>query len=92
MRSDKTNGKMDDPATLALMALGWVIQDERRAGRLLDLTGLDATSLRARIGDPALLGAVLGFLASHEPDLLACAEAIACTPQDLIAAHERLAA
>ena len=33
------------------------------------LTGLDSDELRARAGDPALLAAVLGFLAAHEPDL-----------------------
>ncbi|WP_066695871.1 DUF3572 domain-containing protein [Sphingobium amiense] len=94
MRCDEPNGKTHggvDSATLALMALAWTIADETRADRLLALTGLDADALRAGVGDPAILGAVLGFLADHEPDLIACAGAIDTTPAALIAAQEQLA-
>lgn len=93
MRPEPANGKSDsspDPATLALMALGWVLSDGQRADRLLSLTGLDADALRAGIGNPAILAAVLGFLADHEPDLIACAQAIDTSPAALIAAQERL--
>lgn len=79
-----------DPQALALGALGWVLGDETRAGRLLVLTGLDADALRAGLGEPALLGAVLDFLASHEPDLLAAAQALGIEPAELMAARERL--
>lgn len=75
-----------DPAVLLLGALAWVCADDRRADRLLDLTGLDAGALRASATDPAILGATGEFLASHEPDLIACAEALDCTPADLVAA------
>lgn len=81
-----------DPATLALSALGWILTDEDRAARLLALTGLDADDLRARLGDPALLGAVLDFLAAHEPDLLGAAAALGVEPQALLAAREGLGA
>jgi hypothetical protein len=86
-RDDRTG----DAATLALMALGWILADARRADRLLALTGLDADALRAGVGDPAVLGAVLGFLAEHEPDLVACAEAMDASPAELVAAREALA-
>ncbi len=77
MRPDTPNGKQDsgiDAATLALMALGWTLADAGRADRLLALTGLDADALRGGIDNPAILGAVLGFLADHEPDLIAAQE------------------
>ncbi|WP_311268826.1 DUF3572 domain-containing protein [Sphingobium sp. WCS2017Hpa-17] len=93
MRPDTENGKQDsspDPATLALMALGWTLSEGSRADRLLSLTGLDVDALRAGIGDPTILSAVLAFLADHEPDLIACAEAIDTTPAALIVAQERL--
>ncbi|WP_420143161.1 DUF3572 domain-containing protein [Sphingobium sp.] len=93
MRPEPAYGKPDsdaDPATLALMALGWVLGDGQRADRLLALTGLDADALRAGIDKPAILCAVLGFLADHEPDLIACAEAIGSDPAALIAAQEQL--
>jgi len=79
-----------DPAALALGALGWVLGDEDRAGRLLALTGLTADSLRAGLADPAVLGAVLDFLASHERDLVAAAEHLGIEPAELMAARERL--
>ena len=92
MLPDKTNGKIADPYTLALLALGWLLSDERRADRLLSLTGLDAEELRQGVGDPAVLDAVLGFLESHEPDLVACAEAIGASPSDLVNARRTLGA
>jgi Protein of unknown function (DUF3572) len=81
---------IDDATAIALQALAWVLSDDSRAGRLLALTGLEPEGIRARIGDPAMLGAVLTFLESHEPDLVACAEAIGLKPQQLITAQERL--
>lgn len=93
MRPDSSIGKPDsgmDAATLALMALGWTLNDASRADRLLGLTGLDATRLRSGVGDPAVLAAVLGFLADHEPDLIACAQAIGTDPATLIAAQQEL--
>ena len=79
-----------DPQALALGALGWVLGDSDRAERLLALTGLDADALRGGLGDPAVLGAVLEFLASYEPDLVAAAEALGVEPGALMAARERL--
>ncbi len=80
---------IDDDA-LALQALAWTLGDDSRAGRLLALTGLEPEGIRARISDPAMLGAVLAFLESHEPDLIACADALGVKPQQLIIAQERL--
>jgi hypothetical protein len=79
-----------DSATLALMALAWCLEDARRADRLLGLTGLTTNDLRARIEAPAVQAAVLGFLEAHEPDLLACADAIGTTPEALVRAHAEL--
>jgi hypothetical protein len=81
-----------DPQTLALNALGWIIVDEERASRFLSLTGLTPDELRASLGYPSTLTAVLDYLCGHEPDLLAAAEALGCRPQDLVLARERLAA
>jgi hypothetical protein len=67
-----------------------VLGDETRAERLLSLTGLTPDILRGGLGDPGVLGAVLDFLASHEPDLLAAADALGVEPQVLANAAERL--
>lgn len=79
-----------DPAALALAALGWLLGDDDRAQRLLALTGLTPEALRGGLGDPAVLEAVLDFLCAHEPDLLGAAEALDVAPADLAAARERL--
>ncbi|MEM8696844.1 MAG: DUF3572 family protein [Pseudomonadota bacterium] len=91
MRDGDTNGGTQcDPAALALRALAWTISDEDRGRRLLALTGLTADRLRAAIGEPALLAAVIKFLEAHEPDLIACAEAIQSSPEDLVTARREL--
>ncbi|AWW73036.1 hypothetical protein CD351_01190 [Erythrobacter sp. KY5] len=79
-------------ATLALAAIGWLMQDTDRAERYLALTGLDPDSLRAGLGDNQVLSSALDFLANHEPDLVRAAEALAVTPEELIAARRELAA
>ncbi|WP_277665999.1 DUF3572 domain-containing protein [Novosphingobium lindaniclasticum] len=81
-----------DPQALALAALGWVLADQDRAERFLSLTGLTPDVLRASLGEPATMAAVLEFLCSHEPDLLAAADALEVTPEVLARARERLGA
>lgn len=87
MRSHKVS---HDPAALALSALAWTLTDGERAARLLALTGLHPDDLRHRAADPAVLGAVLGFLESHQPDLIACADALTVDPDALVAARAEL--
>jgi hypothetical protein len=67
-----------------------MLGDGDRADRLLALTGLTPQALREGLGDPAVLGAVLDFLCAHEPDLVAAADALGVSPQELAAARERL--
>lgn len=88
MNDQETNQRASD--ALALSALGWILGDQKRADRLLALTGLSPADLRTRLSDPALLAAVLGFLEAHEPDLLACAEALGVDPARFIAARVSL--
>ena len=76
---------------MALSALGWVLADDDGAARLLALTGLTPDNLRAGLTDPAVLGAVLDFIAGHEPDLILAAHELGVEPQDLVSARERLA-
>lgn len=89
MKRSETNA---EPAALALSALGWALADEARAQRLLALTGLSPDDLRQRLTEPALLAAILAFLEAHEPDLVACAEALGVGPDALVEARRRLEA
>ena len=85
-----TTNTNSDAESLGLSALGWTLGEGDRAARLLALTGLTPDTLRARVGDPSLLAAVLGFLEAHEPDLMACAEALEVTPGELVEANRKL--
>ena len=82
----------DTNADLALHALAWTLGDAERAHRLLDLTGLDPASLRARADDPAVLAATLAFLEANERDLIACADDLGVKPEALVAARTVLEA
>jgi hypothetical protein len=87
MRVNETNQSAE---ALALAALGWTLEEGGRADRLLALTGLTPEDLRAQLGEPALLAAILRFLEAHEPDLLACAEALDVAPAQLVEARREL--
>jgi len=81
-----------DPTELALSALGWVLEDTDRAQRLLSLTGLTPDALREGLMAAHVQAAVLEFLANHEPDFVACAEALAVAPGEIVAASQELGA
>jgi hypothetical protein len=86
MRQEDTN----DPEAIALGALGWTLGEEARAQRLLALTGLSPEELRTRLGDRSALAALLHFLEAHEPDLIACADALGLAPAQIVEARRRL--
>jgi adenine/guanine phosphoribosyltransferase-like PRPP-binding protein len=88
MMNQDTNGAA--PEALALSALAWTLSEETRAQRLLGTTGLTPEGLRSGLGEPALLAAALRFLEAHEPDLIACAEALGVPPTELVAARRSL--
>jgi hypothetical protein len=76
--------------TVALRLIGWVVADSARADRMLSLTGLDPDALRTALGDPATLGALMDFVINHEPDLVACAQALDLAPAALVAVRGRI--
>lgn len=80
----------NDAAALALSALAATLSDDRRANRLLDLTGLTADELRERALEPAMLAACLAFLECHEPDLICVAANLGVKPEALVNARRSL--
>ena len=82
----------NDSVAIARSALAATLTDERRAERFLSITGLSPDGIRNALGDRRTLAACLAFLESHEPDLLAVAEAIGEKPETLIAARAELEA
>ena len=84
--------KETNAEAIALAALNWTLSDGDRAERLLALTGLTPQDMRERITEPEFLSSSLRFLESHEPDLLACAEALGLSPTALVEARRDLEA
>jgi hypothetical protein len=84
---DKTH---NDAEVLALAALVQTLDDERRARRFIDLTGIGTDELRARAGDRAFLAELIRFLESHEPDLIAVASGLGVAPDLLVQARRQL--
>lgn len=76
---------------IGLQALAHVAGDTDLGPRFLALSGLDAASLRAGAGDPAVLAAVIDFLQARESDLVACADALSIKPEALVRAGTALA-
>lgn len=76
---------------MALAALGWVLADESRARRFLDLTGLSPDGLRASLEEAATHRAIFDFLCAHEPDLMQAAEALGIDPAQFAASRRDLA-
>ncbi|MFT3966020.1 MAG: DUF3572 domain-containing protein [Sphingobium sp.] len=74
-----------DRETIAFMVVAWIVSEPGRSERFLTLTGLDVEQLRSGLENPGILGAAIDFLMGHEPDLIACADAIG-VPPDVIAA------
>jgi Protein of unknown function (DUF3572) len=81
-----------DASQMALQALVWALSDDARSERLLALTGLTPDGLRAGIGERGMQAAILSYLENHEPDLIACADAIAVSPMAIVAARQELEA
>ena len=46
--------------------------------------------LRARLGEPQLLAALIRFLEAHEPDLIAVSEELGVKPEVLVQARREL--
>lgn len=81
----------EEAQSIALSAIGWIVSDARRAERFLGLTGLDPAELREGIGEAGVQAAGLDFLLAHEPDLIACANALDLAAGAIVDAREELA-
>lgn len=75
---------------IALEALGYIMGEDALRDRFVALTGLDANILRSSLDQPGTLASILEFLVSHEPDLIAAAEAQDQSPETLVKAWRSL--
>jgi hypothetical protein len=70
--------------------LTYVAGDEAALARLMSETGIEAGNLKARAGEPALLGAVLDFLFADETLLMDFCKAEGVPPGAIIKARAAL--
>ena len=80
----------DEDETTTLLVVGWIVGEQRRAERLLSLTGLQPDAIRSGLTNPAILKAMLDFIIDHEPDLIACANDLHLDPGALVRIRDRL--
>ena len=79
----------DGAVAIAAQAVAFLAAEEDRLGRFIALTGLSPAELKAGLGQPALLGAVLDHVLGDESLLLAFADSAVLAPE-LPAAARRL--
>lgn len=67
----KSNAMSRESAeALAVRALAFVAGDEKLLPRFLQITGIEASSIREAAAEPGFLAGVLQFIAAHEPTLM----------------------
>ena len=79
-----------DPESLSVAALVWIAGDPAMLRRFLDLTGIEASDIRAAAAEPGFLAGVLKFIAAHEPTLNAFAQAENVHPSAIMKAIRSL--
>jgi hypothetical protein len=89
-RRDGRGGKDGDD--LAVAALGFLAAEPDRLSRFLALSGLGPENLRAAASAPGFLAAVLDYLLSDEPVLIAFAAEQEIEPERVARARQAMAA
>ncbi len=75
----------------AIAVFGRIVADDERLGRFFDLTGLRPDSIREATNSPRFFEAVLDHVVTYEPLLVAVAQEMEVSPEQIVAAHARLA-
>lgn len=73
--------KTDQAELIAIQALGHIAGEEDLLFAFVDLTGLSPDELRARAGEPEILGGVLDFILMDDQRLLAFCQAVNMKPE-----------
>lgn len=86
MRERRKGLTRDAAETIAAEGLAFLAADERRLTRFLSLTGLSPPELRAALGAPETLRAVLEHVSEDESLLLVFAASVSRRPEEVTAA------
>jgi len=73
--------KADQAELIAIQALGHIAAEEDLLYAFVDMCGLSPDELRARAGEPEILGGVLDFILMDEQRLISFCETVHIRPE-----------
>ncbi|MCU0906314.1 MAG: DUF3572 domain-containing protein [Rhodobacteraceae bacterium] len=75
---------------VATVAFAWMASDPDVTGAFLAQSGMSVDDLRARLGDPGLMGAVLDLVLTRDDWVIAVAAAAGLRPEQVAVARAAL--
>jgi hypothetical protein len=90
MRAPLKRITRDEAEAVALSALSYITTHEEALGRFLSMSGLEPGTIRHAAASPGFLAAILDYVASDEPLLLALAKELDARPERIMEAHRTL--
>ena len=90
MRAPLKRITRDEAEAIALLALSYITTHEEVLGRFLSMSGLEPGTIRHAAASPGFLAAILDYVASDEPLLLALAKEMDARPERIMEAHRTL--
>jgi Protein of unknown function (DUF3572) len=77
----------EDAENVALGAFSFITADEERLGQFLAVSGLRPDNIRDAAASPGFFAAILDYVASDEPLLIALAKEMNTKPEHIMQAH-----
>ena len=90
MRAPLKRITRDEAEAVALLALSYITTHEEALERFLAMSGLEPGTIRHAAASPGFLAAILDYVASDEPLLLALAKELDARPERIMEAHRTL--
>lgn len=77
----------DEAENVAISAFSFITGDEERMSRFLAVSGLRPDTIRSAASSPSFFAAILDYVASDEPLLIALAKEMNTKPEHIMVAH-----
>jgi Protein of unknown function (DUF3572) len=90
MRAPLRRINQEEAEAVALSALSYITGHEEVLGRFLAMSGLEPGTIRSAAAAPGFLAAILDYVASDEPLLIALAKELDTKPERIMEAHRTL--
>jgi hypothetical protein len=87
MNSPLKRLSQDEAQNVAISAFAYITADEERLERFLAISGLRPDTIRSAASSPGFFAAILDYVASDEPLLIALAKELNTRPERIMQAH-----